>query len=594
MPHAARVLLVALLACVPLVQAQVPPELPSGWTPKHIAFTDRDMVVAANPLAVAAGVEILGAGGSAVDAAIAVQMVLNLVEPQSSGIGGGAFLLTYDAGLRAVAMYDGRETAPAAATERLFLDADGKPMRFREAVIGGRSVGVPGLLRMLRLAHWENGRLPWAALFAPAIRLADDGFAVSPRLFAALQGADPALAGDPVTGPYFYNPDRTPKAVGTILRNPELAATLRTLATEGPDAFYTGAIARDIVAKVRSHPTNPGLLTLDDLASYEARKRTPLCDWYRHAWRICGAGMPSSGGAAVLMTLGILERFDIGELPPASAPAVHLVTEAYRLVYADRAAYMADADFVCVPVEGLLDKAYLHARATRIDPARSMGTPVAGTPRGCEGAHEAMPSREHGTSQISVVDRDGNAVSMTTTIESGFGSYQMVRGFLLNNELTDFSFAPRDAAGRPVANRVEPGKRPRSSMAPTIVFDRYRRLYAVLGSPGGSAIIQYVVKTLVGVLDWKLDIQSAIDLGNFGAQVSPETQLERGTPVEALAPALQALGHTVRITDINSGLHGITRRANPAADSPIMALFRPYRGWAGGADPRREGTVGGH
>ncbi|MEO5699616.1 MAG: gamma-glutamyltransferase [Casimicrobiaceae bacterium] len=584
----------AALAGVATAQMPPPPELPSGWTPKALVRTEADIVVAANALAVQAGVEILAAGGAAIDAAIAVQLVLNLVEPQSSGIGGGAFLLGYDATLRRVTMYDGRETAPMAATEALFLDAGGKRMDFVQAVIGGRSVGVPGVLRMLQVAHREHGRLPWAALFASAIRLADYGFALSPRLHAALQGANLALAADPVTGPYFFQANGAPKPVGTVLVNPEFAATLRTLAIHGAEAFYTGPIAADIVAKVRSHPTNPGTMELADLAGYDVRKRAPLCDWYRGMWKICGTNMPSSGGAAVLMSLGILENFDLAALPPNSAAAVHLVTEAYRLVYADRAAYMGDSDFVCVPVAGLLDKSYLRERARHIDPARSMGVPAAGAPRGCDTRHTSMPSRESGTSHIAIVDRDGNAISMTTTIESGFGSYQMVRGFLLNNELTDFDFSPRDATGAPAANRVEPGKRPRSSMAPTFVFDRYGRLYAVLGSPGGSAIIQFVTKTLLGILDWKLDIQRAIDLGNFGAQLTPDIALERGTTMQALAPALQALGHTTRIVDINSGLHGIVRGANTEAMNPIVAFFRPYRGWVGGADPRREGSAGGH
>jgi gamma-glutamyltranspeptidase/glutathione hydrolase len=592
----------ALLAvgfALPLVaaQAQPAPELPSGWTPKSIVYQHTDMVAAANPLAVQAGVDILGAGGTAVDAAVAIQMVLNLVEPQSSGIGGGAFMMTFDAAKGAVDMYDGRETAPATATGNLFIGADGKPLAFTTAVIGGRSVGTPGALRLLELAHKEKGRLPWAALFEPAIKLAENGFALSPRLYSALAGANAALANDPVTGPYFYNADRTPKAVGTIIRNPELAATFRTIATNGANAFYTGAIAQDIVAKVKSHPTNPGLLELADLAAYQAKKRAAVCGIYRGKWEICGTNMPSSGGATVLMTLGILEDFDVGALAPNSAPAVHLVSEAYRLAYADRALFMADADFLCVPLGGLLDRNYLNARAKLISLTKSIGTPVAGAPSGCGKAFllEQEEDFENGTTHMSIVDRDGNAVSMTTTIESGFGSYQMVRGFLLNNQLTDFSFTPADATGKPIANRVEPGKRPRSSMAPTIVFDEKGRLYAVVGSPGGSNIIQYVVKTLIGILDWKLDIQNAIDLGNFGAQTSATTSLEKGSSVKDLGPALQALGHTVSVLDINSGIHGVVRLGNPdASRSRLGALVRPLRGWAGGADPRREGTVGGH
>lgn len=576
--------------------AQPAPELPSGWTPKGIVYKRSDMVAAANPLAVQTGVDVLGAGGTAVDAAIAVQMVLNLVEPQSSGLGGGAFLMTFNAADGAVEMYDGRETAPMSATGNLFIGPNGQPLGFTAAVIGGRSVGTPGVLRMLELAHKEKGKLPWATLFDPAIKLAEDGFALSPRLFSALAGANAALANDPVTGAYFYNADKTPKAVGTIIRNPELAATLRTIAANGAQAFYTGAIAQDIVNKVKAHSTNPGLLEMGDLAAYQAKKRSAVCGFYR-TWEICGTNMPSSGGATVLMTLGMLEGFDVGALAPNSVASVHLISEAYRLAYADRAIYMADADFICVPLSGLLDPAYLAARAKLISLSKSMGTPAAGAPSGCGKIESAEPVEdyEHGTTHMSIVDRDGNAVSMTTTIESAFGSYQMVRGFLLNNELTDFSFLAADAAGNPIANRVEPGKRPRSSMAPTIVFDAQGRLYAVVGSPGGSNIIQYVVKTLIGMLDWDLNVQQAIDLGNFGAQTSPTTSLEAGSSVKDLGPGLQALGHTVSVLDINSGVHGIVRIGNPdASRNGLGALIRPLRGWAGGADPRREGTAGGH
>jgi len=576
--------------------AQPAPELPSGWTPKTIVYKRTDMVAAANPLAVQTGVDILAAGGTAVDAAVAVQMVLNLVEPQSSGIGGGAFMMTFNAADGAVDMYDGRETAPMSADGNLFIGSDGKPLAFTTAVIGGLSVGTPGVLRMLELAHKEKGKLPWATLFDPAIKLAENGFALSPRLYSALAGANAALANDPVTGPYFYNADKTPKAIGTIIKNPELAATLRIIANGGAQVFYSGALAQDVVNKVKSHPTNPGKLEMGDLAAYQAKKRSAVCGFYR-TWEICGTNMPSSGGTTVLMTLGLLEGFNVGAVAPDSVAAVHLISEAYRLAYADRAVYMADADFLCVPISGLLNPQYLAARAKLISLTKSMGAPVAGVPSGC-GKDEPAAQEvdyENGTTHMSIVDHNGNAVSMTTTVESAFGSYQMVRGFLLNNQLTDFSFTPTDAAGKTIANRVEPGKRPRSSMAPTIVFDAQGRLYAVVGSPGGSNIIQYVVKTLVGVLDWDLNIQQAIDLGNFGAQTSATTSLEKGSSVKDLGPGLQALGHTVAVGDINSGIHGVVRLGNP--DTPrtgLGALVRPLRGWAGGADPRREGTAGGH
>jgi gamma-glutamyltranspeptidase/glutathione hydrolase len=592
----ATLTLFAFVASSPALRAQTPPpELPSGWVDKTIVYTDYDMVAAANPLAVKAGADTLAAGGSAVDAAITVQMVLNLVEPQSSGIGGGAFMVTFDARSNKVETWDGRETAPMAADGNLFMTPTG-PMGFTAAVIGGRSVGTPGALRLLELAHKDKGRLPWAKLFEPAIALCEQGFALSPRLFAALSGANAALKTDPVTGPYFYQADGTPKPVGTIIRNPELAATFRAIAAGGADAFYSGDIANDIVAKVRSHPTNPGLLAAGDLAAYKAKKREPVCGQYRGR-TICGMSMPSSGPTTVLMTLAMLEGFDLRAMGPYTADSVHVISEAYRLAYADRGQYMADADFVSVPLAGLLDRNYLAQRAKLINMTKSIGVPPVGQPPGCCAAvvGEGLHHEPEGTSHMSIVDREGNAVSMTTTIESGFGSYQMVRGFLLNNQLTDFSFTPTTTTGAPVANRVEPGKRPRSSMAPVLVFDGKMRLEAIVGSPGGSAIIQYVTKTLIGLYDWNLDIQQAINHGNFGAQTTATTQLERGSSVKDLGPALSARGHTVSVVDINSGLHGITFNGmrDDGNRSGLAAIVLPYAGWAGGADPRREGTAAG-
>ncbi len=577
---------------------QPPPELPSGWTDKAIVYTHLDMVAAANPLAVSAGADILAQGGSAIDAAVAVQMVLGLVEPQSSGLGGGAFITTFTAAGAAVETYDGRETAPAKATPGYFLGANGLPIGFTQAVIGGLSTGVPGAVKALELAHREKGKLPWAMLFNPAIRLAEGGFPLSRRLFSALQGANAELRGPRGAGSYFYNADGTPKAIGTVLVNPEYAASLRAIAAGGADALLKGPIAQDIIAKIKGHPTNPGIMELSDFAGYAAKKRAPVCGTYRGRWRICGMDMPSSGPTTVLATLGILQNFDVAALAPNSVPAVHLIAEAYRLAYADRAVYMADPDFVCVPTAGLIDANYLKQRAALINGARSMGVPSSGVPGGC-GKVEFAPQAEElerGTSHVSIVDADGNALSMTTTVESGFGSHQWVRGFVLNNQLTDFSFAPNDAQGRPVANRVEPGKRPRSSMSPVLVFDNDNggRLHAVVGSPGGSNIIQYVTKTLVGILDWKLDIQSAINLGNFGAQTSATTSLEKNSSVKDLGPGLQALGHTVSVVDINSGIHGITR-LGPGRHSErgLGSVVRSLSGWAGGADPRREGTAAG-
>ncbi len=579
--------------------AQNPPELPSGWTPKQIVFTNKDMVVAANSLAVDAGIEMLRAGGAAIDAAIAVQMVLNLVEPQSSGIGGGAFMLHYDAANKKLETYDGRETAPAAATGDLFLNAAGAPLSFATRV-GGRSVGAPGVLRMLELAHKEKGKLAWSKLFEPAIRLCEQGFPISGRLFSATSGDaaqsfEPKLNAQPMQAPaYFYNADGTPKAAGTILKNPDLAATFRAIAEGGADAFYKGAMAREMVAAVRNHPSNPGSLSEADLAGYQAKKREPVCVTYRVQWNICTMGAPSSAATA-LMTLGMLENFDVAALGAQTVESTHLISEAYRLAFADRALYMADPDFFNVPMAGLLDKTYLKSRAQIINLSRSMGAPRAGVPPGVNRSLSADQSADlPGTSHMSITDRDGNVVAMTTTIESAFGAKQMVRGFLLNSQLTDFSFVPT-ANGAPVANRVEPRKRPRSAMAPTIVFDQAGRVQIVVGSPGGSNIIQYVTKTLIGVLDWKLNIQDAINLGNFGAQTSAVTSLELGSPNESLKAGLEAKGHVIRLVDSNSGLHGFVFNGQRSDESRsgVALTLKARSGWAGGADPRREGVVKG-
>jgi gamma-glutamyltranspeptidase/glutathione hydrolase len=553
------------------------------------------MVAAANPLAVDAGVAILAQGGSAVDAAIAIQMVLGLAEPQSSGIGGGAFLMHYDGASETLIGYDGRETAPAAATPDMFLDDRSQPLEFTKAVDGGRSVGTPGVVKMLELAHGRHGKLPWATLFARAITLAEQGFPISPRLHTMIAGSAERLCAQTTAAAYFLKPDScAARDEGTILRNPELAGTLRAIADGGAKAFYSGTIARDIVDAVRSHPTNPGRLTLEDLAGYEPKVRGPVCGGYR-GFRICGMPPPNSGAVTLLQTLGILERFDLRQYAPGSVDAVHLISEAYRLAYADRAKYIGDADFVSVPVAGLLDPGYLATRASLIRMDRSMGAPTAGVPPGsaARGLDDSpsLPS----TSHLVVVDQAGNMVSMTTTVENAFGSLQMVRGFLLNNQLTDFSFSPIDSESRPVANRVEPGKRPRSSMAPTFVFNAKNEVEAILGSPGGSNIIQYVAKTLVGLIDWGLDIQRAIDLPNFGAQTTATTMLEKGTPLSGLERDLTARGHTVVVADINSGLQGIVFNGTRASGAPGAFARAAAKGrWAGGADPRREGVAKGH
>jgi gamma-glutamyltranspeptidase/glutathione hydrolase len=570
------------------------PELPSGWTPKTTQFAERDMVAAANPLAVEAGVAILAKGGSAVDAAIAVQMVLTLVEPQSSGIGGGAFLLHYAPEFRSLVAYDGRETAPAGATPDMFLDAAGTPLAFTKAVDGGLSVGTPGVVKMLALVHRQHGTLEWASLFEPAIALAERGFPISPRLHTMIAGTAERLCTQKAAAAYFLEETGCEaKNEGSVLRNPELAATFRAIAAGGARAFYTGEIAQAIVTAVRSHPTNPGRLALQDLAAYEPKVRVPLCGVYR-GFRLCGMPPPNSGAVAVLQTLGMLESFDMAGVAPNSAGAVHLMSEAYRLAFADRAAFVGDPDFVQVPVAGLLDPAYLKGRAALIRRDRSIGVPTAGAPAGVTARGLDQSLSLPSTSHMAIVDREGRMVNMTTTIENGFGSLQMVKGFLLNNQLTDFSLAPSDAAGRPVANRVEPGKRPRSSMAPTVVFNASGDVEALVGSPGGSNIIHYVTKTLVGLIDWKLDVQQAIDLPNFGAQTTATTTVEKGTVLAGVVGDLEKRGHAVTVADINSGLQGIVFNGTRASGQPGAFARAPGKGrWAGGADPRREGTAKG-
>jgi gamma-glutamyltranspeptidase/glutathione hydrolase len=599
-PLAAAIRLAALAAAIVVAGCATPlappsqPEAPSGFRAGlNTTTATRHMAAAANPLAAEAGREILRAGGSAVDAAIAMQMVLTLVEPQSSGIGGGAFLLHWDG--KRVQSYDGRETAPQTADENLFVTPQGRAMGFADAVVGGRSVGAPGVLRMLEMAHKQHGKLPWARLFEPATRLADGGFPVSPRLHTLLAG-EKHLAKNDAARAYFYNADGTPKAVGTLLQNPELAATLRAIAQGGADAFQRGPIAADIVAAVRGHASNPGRLAESDLAGYQAKERAPLCTDYKQ-WRVCGMGPPSSGGIAVAQMLGVLNVRNIAVVPPVEVAgrlepqpdAVHLFSEAGRLAFADRNRYVADSDFVPVDIAALTSPAYLAERAKLIGD-RSMGRAEPGAPAGMKTAwaDDATPDRI-ATSHVSAVDGFGNAVAMTTSIEDAFGARLMVRGFLLNNQLTDFSFLPRESDGKGgakpdgalVANRVQPGKRPRSSMAPTLVFDRRtNQLVATLGSPGGSLIINYVAKTVVGLLDWQLDVQQAIALANFGSRNGP-TEVEEGRVGAGLIEALKARGHDVRAIPMTSGLQGIVRVRLPDGRS----------GWAGGADPRREGVA---
>jgi gamma-glutamyltranspeptidase/glutathione hydrolase len=572
-----------------------PPEAASGTTAKPGWAYQRQAVAAANPLATEAGVQILRAGGSAVDAAVAVQMVLTLVEPQSSGIGGGAFLMHFDG--KKVQAFDGRETAPAAATDKLFLDANGKPIPFMQAVVGGRSVGVPGTVAMLALAHRQHGKLPWARLFEPAIQLAEQGFAVSPRLHTLL-AAETALKTDPVALAYFYRTDGQPHPVGHVLKNPELAVVLRAIAAAGPAALGQGPIAQAIASKVRQHPDNPGQLSLEDLKNYAPKEREPLCMDHKtpqRDLRICGFPPPSSGAIAVGQILGLLARTPAGAEPLGtdglpSANFLHAYTEASRLTFADRALYLADPDFVAPPAgrwSSLLDARYLDDRARLITLAR-LPSVSAGTPGGQTSGYAPMAVQmEYGTSHISIVDAFGDALAMTTTIESGFGARLMVTtdpsrrgGFLLNNELTDFSFAPTDAQGKPVANRVEPGKRPRSSMAPTLVFDKTSgELLMSAGSPGGAFIIHFVAKTLLGTWQWGLGPQGAIDLPNFGT-TGGALMLEKKRFPLTTVEALKAQGHTVNEAALTSGLQALQR-----------STVNRQEVWLGGADPRREGVV---
>lgn len=564
---------IALLLAAPTLALDLP-EGASGFTPKPLVTAKKHMIVAAHPLAAEAGLEMLRKGGSAIDAGIAAQMVLTLVEPQSSGIGGGAFMLYWEAAAETLTTYDGRETAPAGATPELFLDENGNPLPRAEAMHSGLSVGVPGVIAALRLVHDEYGRLPWAALFQPAIEIAREGFPVSPRLAKMLADAEPESFAPSARG-YFFDADGKPRPEGYLLKNPELADTFEIIAREGADAFYRGAIAADIAQTVQNDPRKPGTLSVDDLKTYSAEPRMPVCMPYRGR-NVCGPSPPSSGAVAVAQVLGILEPFDLGATP-FEPEAAHLVAEAERLAYADRARYLADPAFVAVPVKGLLDTDYLATRRALIDPNRAQESVTAGTPP------VVPPSafgRDHtkeqgGTSHVSVVDDRGDAFSLTTSVESAFGARTMVRGFLLNNQLTDFSFLAEDAAGRPIANRVEPGKRPRSSMDPTMIFGEDGDLDYVLGSPGGPGIILFNLKTILALIDWQLDAAEAAALLNFGS-TQDVVLMEPGEKWDGLATSLEDKGHKVRRMDMTSGEH-------------IIAVTP--QGLEGGADPRREGVA---
>jgi gamma-glutamyltranspeptidase/glutathione hydrolase len=530
------------------------------------------MVSAADPRAAAAGVEMLRAGGSAADAALATLVALTVVEPQSSGIGGGGFLV-YEDGDGVPDTYDGRETAPMAATGTWFF-RDGQPLTTAEAIPGGKSVGVPGNVRLMARVHRDQGRLPWARLFGPAIRLARDGFAITPRLNRFLGRYRETGALSDEARSLFYGADGQPLPVGTVVRNPALASFLEQLASRGPDSFYVGPNARGIVAAVNGAARNPSQMTPGDLASYDARRRPPACGKYRRH-RICGMGPPSSGETTVFAILKQLERFDLATLGPGSPTSWHLIAESMRLAFADRDAYLADPDFVPVPTAGLIDPGYLAARSALIAPDRTLASVTAGVPAGAPKVTPGLTIDVPSTSHFVAVDRWGEVASLTSTIESAFGSGLMVNGYYLNNELTDFSIVPAKA-GVAVANRVEPGKRPRSSMSPTIVYGPDGKVRLALGAAGGATIIAQVAKAIIGVIDWQLTAQQAIALPVIYAP-GDTVFVERGSSHEAMMPALRALGHA-RVELREPGF-----KAN--------AIERAGGRWVGAADPRSEGAA---
>ncbi|WP_308364773.1 MULTISPECIES: gamma-glutamyltransferase [unclassified Microbulbifer] len=565
--------LLALIVFLSPAFAEEPqPEIATGRGEIKSASAREYMAVTANPLASRAAEQILARGGTAVDAAIAAQMVLGLVEPQSSGIGGGAFMLSYRADSKKLHYYDGRETAPAAVDENYFM-RDGQPRPFFQAVIGGYSVGVPGAVRMLELAHRRDGKLPWKSLFEPAIELAEQGFTVSPRLHQLLERM-PQVAARPAIEAYFFDADGVPLPVGHRLKNPDYAQTLRTIAAKGADAFYEGEIAEAIVEAVREDPDNPGLLTEKDMAGYRAKVREPVCSIF-FEYRVCGAAPPSSGGTTVGAILGMLEHFPLNPYEAGDSELTHLFAQASELAFADRNTYVGDPDFVEVPTAAMVAPAYLAKRAELIDPKKATavapGKPAAFAHKRLTAKSPELPN----TSHLSIVDRYGNGVSMTTSIETGFGSRLLVKGFLLNNQLTDFSFTPKNADGALVANRIQPGKRPRSSMSPTIVFDGEGNMRLLVGSPGGSRIIDYTARTALYHLGLGMPIAEAIAAGNIGA-IGGRVELEAGYFSADTVAALEKMGHKIAQRDLNSGIHAIA-----IVDGELH----------GGADPRREGSA---
>ena len=558
-------------------QAADAPSLETGLAALKPVHAAHEMVVTENPLATKAGLDVLKNGGTAADALVAVQTVLGLVEPQSSGLGGGAFLVWYDADTGQVTTFDGRETAPDAATPSLFLDGNRKPLDFMTAVVGGRAVGVPGVPRLIEKVQGLYGKLQWSDLIQPAISLAQKGFAVSPRLAAEIAEDKDRLASQPSTRAYFFRADGTPLQAGDILKNPAYADTLTSIAYGGADEFYVGPIAGEIVKAVRGHPTNPGSLSQDDLADYQVKQRAPVCQPYR-GYDVCGMGPPSSGALTIGQILGIASNFDLAGLGPDDPQSWRIIGDATRLAFADRNRYMADTDFVDMP-EGLLSPAYLDARAKLVkrqdalpqDAVKAGSPPWEKAELRLTGISPEMPSTTH----FVIVDKWGNVASMTSSIEGPFGAHLMAGGFLLNNELTDFSFLP-DRNGEAVANRVEPGKRPRSSMSPTIVL-KDRKPVMAIGSPGGSYIISYVANALIRMIDWKMNISQAVAAPHLIDRTGTY-DLEKGTAAEKMAPDLEALGYKTKIEDMNSGLTGVTISTG---------------GIDGAADPRREGVAAG-
>ncbi len=559
-----------------MAQAPSQPEAATGYTARSAATGQRFMVSTAHPLATQVGYDILARGGSAADAGIAVQLVLGLVEPQSSGLGGGGFVLYYDAGTGKLSSLDGRETAPSTAGKHLFRGENGKPMAFYDAAVGGRAVGVPGMPALLHKMHEWYGKLPWRDLFSPAITLAETGFKVSPRLAALVAGERMRMNASTEGKLYFFPDSSTPVYEGYQLHNPLYARTLRALALEGPKAFYTGPLAERIVVAIREARRNPGLMSIEDMAAYQVKERPPVCGGYR-GYKVCSMGEPSSGGLTLLSALGMLEQFNLAATGPQDPKAWHLIVEASRLAFADRNYFMADPDFAKTPGAALIDPSYLKRRAALISPDGPMQAAMPGNPPGWVEEQPRAPDgtpKPPGTTHISIVDSYGSILSMTSSIEDAFGSRMMIDGFLLNNQLTDFSFEP-DYQGKEVANRVQGGKRPRSSMAPVIMFGPDGKPALVIGSAGGSAIVGYVLERIVAIVDWKMDLQAALDMPNI-VNRGGETEFEAGA--EELESQLKNIGHLTETKDLTSGLTAIK--------------IEPGR-LTGAADPRREGVAKG-